>query len=466
VAFQSLLVERRKLLHERIGNVIEELFASRLDDHLVEIAHHHVRGGNANKATHFLMLAAQQLIWISIDEAIVYVNQGLSLLEHIADETVRARREAALRVALGFALSRRDPASREVEAAYLRARELCAKLDDDNLLCTALAGLRLCYNFRAELDRALELGTEMLKVAERAGDSSMICGAHSHLSQTLYFRGEFHLALEHIESAAPLMNQFIAEPNLTFLGDVEGRGLLIRCLLGYPEQAEPSALPALFLNQSQSALFRELFTSQIYYFLRDSVRVALHAERGIQAARDFGWHQAVGFITAMSGWSLAASGKTAEGVAEIRRALEIIHASGARVKTLPIIALAECYLLANEPDEAFEVLADALEHARRTGERFCEAELHRLTGEVLTRRGSTHYPEAEAAFRAGIEVARRQDARWFELRATTSLARLLAKQGQRAEARAMLADIYSWFTEGFDTADLKDAKALLDQLSG
>ncbi len=331
VAYQSLLVERRKLMHERIGNVIEELFAKRLDDHLAEIAHHHVRGGNADKATHFLMLAAQQAIWISaVDESIAYVKQGLSLLEHIADEKVRARREAALRVALGFALSRRDPASREVEAAYLRARELCAKLDDDNLLCTALAGLRLCYNFKAELDRALELGTEMLEVAERARDSSMICGAHSHLSQTLYFRGEFHPALEHIESAAPLMSQFIAEPNLTFLGDVEGRGLLIRCLLGYPEQAEPSALPALFLNQSQSALFRELFTSQIYYFLRDSVRVALHAERGIQAARDFGWHQAVGFITAMSGiyghWVEALHGKTLQtGVAEIRRALEQVE---------------------------------------------------------------------------------------------------------------------------------------------
>jgi len=111
------------------------------------------------------------------------------------------------------------------------------------------------------------------------------------------------------------------------------------------------------------------------------------------------------------------------------------------------------------------MLSGALEHARRTGERFMEAELHRLKGEVLARRGPMHYPDAETAYRTAIEVARHQQARWFELRATTSLARLLRDEGQREEARAMLAEIYNWFTEGFDTADLKDAKALLEELS-
>src|SRR6266481_2973041 len=168
VAYNSVLIERRKLLHDRIGNAIEILFAGRFDDHLNELAHHYVRAGNADKATQFLMLAAQQAIWISaLDEPIAYVKQGLLLVENVADEASRDQREAALRATLAFALSRRNPASREVEAAYLRVRELCAKLDDDTLLCSALAGLRLCYNFRAELDRALELGTEMLKVAER-----------------------------------------------------------------------------------------------------------------------------------------------------------------------------------------------------------------------------------------------------------------------------------------------------------
>ncbi len=464
VAYNSVLIERRKLLHDRIGNAIEILFAGRLDDHLNELAHHYVRAGNADKATQFLMLAAQQAIWISaLDEPIAYAKQGLLLVENVADEATRDQREAALRATLGFALSRRDPASREVEAAYLRVRELCAKLDDDTLLCSALAGLRLCYNFRAELDRALELGTEMLKVAERTGDPALIYGAHSHISQTLYFRGEFQLALEHVEKAVGQRDGLTRQRSLTFLGDFEGRRLLVLCLLGYPKQAEPPPPGLAFRNQPQSAFFRELFTTQIYYLLRDSVRVARHAERGEQLARDYGGHQGLGYIAAVNGWSLAASGSVAEGVAEIRRGLEIIDASGARVKTLPLTALAECYLIGGKPDEAFEVLSDALEHTRRTGERFFEAELHRLSGEVLALRGSMHYTEAETAFRAAIEVARHQQARWFELRGTVSLARLLRDNNRRDEARAMLAD---WFTEGFDTVDLKDAKSLLDELAG
>jgi predicted ATPase len=273
VAYQSLLVERRKRLHERIGNAIEVIFAGRLDDHLTELAHHYVRSGNADKATHSLMLAAQQAIWISAhDEALANVNLGLSLLENIADETIRARREADLEATLGYGVSRREPASAAAEAAYLRVRELCARLDDDNLLCSALGGLRLYYNFRAELDRALELATEMLKVAERARSSAMVCSAHNHLAQTLYFRGQLLAAQEHVEEAAPLMNQFLAYPNFTFLGDLEGRRLLILCLLGYPKQASPSAQPALAVSNTQTAFFRELFTTQIYYLLRDPRR--------------------------------------------------------------------------------------------------------------------------------------------------------------------------------------------------
>ena len=163
---------------------------------------------------------------------------------------------------------------------------------------------------------------------------------------------------------------------------------------------------------------------------------------------------------------MAMSGNPSEGIGEIRHGIEMLDSVGARVRTVPLAMLAECHLIAREIGEGLQVLAAALAHVEETGEAVFASELNRLRGELLLMRQPSETADAEAAFRTAIEVSRGQAAKWWELRATTSLARLLAKQGRRTEARAMLADIYGWFTEGFDTTDLKDAKALLDQLGG
>jgi predicted ATPase len=144
----------------------------------------------------------------------------------------------------------------------------------------------------------------------------------------------------------------------------------------------------------------------------------------------------------------------------------VVDLAGAKLRTVQNVLLVECHLRHGDLEEGLAVASEALAHAHSTGERYCASELNRLNGELLLRLGPSRQSAAESAFRTAIEVARAQQARWWELRATVSLARLLRDTGRRDEGRAMLAEIYGWFTEGFDTPDLKDAKALLDELNG
>jgi len=159
-------------------------------------------------------------------------------------------------------------------------------------------------------------------------------------------------------------------------------------------------------------------------------------------------------------------GDDAKGLEEITRGRAMTAEAGNRIRTVQDAQLIECHLRRGEIEAGLMEVADALAHAQRTGERAFASELNRLKGELLLTQGTLSHAEAESSFRTAIEIARAQQARWWELRATVSLARLLDKQGNPEEARAMLADIYNWFTEGFDTADLIDAKALLDELRG
>ncbi|MGO9697392.1 MAG: hypothetical protein ACLPYO_27450 [Mycobacterium sp.] len=164
------------------------------------------------------------------------------------------------------------------------------------------------------------------------------------------------------------------------------------------------------------------------------------------------------------GWAIAESGDPARGIAEIGRASETLDAAGARLRAARDTAPAQCHLQLGQIEEGLELASAALAYIEESEERVLAAELNRLKGELLARDGA-HGEEAEAAFGTAIAIAQHQRAKSWELRATISLARWLAAQGRRDEARATLAEIYNWFTEGFDTADLKDAKALLDELA-
>jgi predicted ATPase len=254
----------------------------------------------------------------------------------------------------------------------------------------------------------------------------------------------------------------------------------VRCLsvaavslwdIGYPDQALKRGNEALALAQGLchplSLAFAEVVVSQLHQYRREARTAQETEESAIAFSAEHGLTDWLAFATSLRGWAMAEQGHSVEGIAQLREGLAASHATGAEVNVPYFLCLlAEACTETGRLDDGLSALREPLAAADEHENRAYEAEMHRLKGELLLEQDEANATEAERCFRAAVEVARRQSAKSLELRATMSLARLLAKQGRRDEARTMLAEIYGWFTEGFDTADLKDAKALLDELAG
>jgi class 3 adenylate cyclase/tetratricopeptide (TPR) repeat protein len=474
VAYNSVLQERRRALHERIGAAIESLYADSLDDYVEQLAHHYRRSNDAAKAIDYVARAADMaLTRNAVSEAITDYKEALELLDRVADPAERQRREAALQVALGGAMSFLGPAAPGVESVYERARELCERVGDREGFFAALSGLRIYFGFRADLNRALELSEELLKVA-RDDEPQRQASAHANAAQTLFFMGEFGAAREHLDEVrgvpASVLVDSVAQERWQrlMLSEPQLRLVLIMALLGFPDQALAQSAEALaFARQTQIPLsmgLGELICAQYFYYVRNAQKVHEHSEASSRIAIQNGFGQLSGYAGSFVGWAQALAGDFAQGISQIRRSILQLERVGARILSLQDLLLIECLLRQGDVEEALSSAAAAITHAATSGERYVLAELNRLKGELLLIKGGRE--SAEVHFRTAIEVARAQEARWWEIRATLSLARLLRDTNRRDEARATLAEIYGWFTEGFDTADLKDAKALLDELAG
>jgi predicted ATPase len=254
----------------------------------------------------------------------------------------------------------------------------------------------------------------------------------------------------------------------------------VRCLsetantlwhLGYPDQALQRSNEALALAQGLSHPFSLTEPEWTIGFLRQCRREACEGQEIAESSIAFSAEQ--GFIepwlawaTSLRGWAIAKQGRHEEGIAQIEEGLALSCGTGTGIaRPYYMCQLAEAYMEAGRLDDGMSVLKEALAGADQREERQSEAEIYRLKGELLLKQNNSNAAEAQSCFERAIDIARKQSAKSWELRATISLARLLASQGRRGDARALLTDIYAWFTEGFDTADLKDAKALLDQLA-
>jgi predicted ATPase len=365
----------------------------------------------------------------------------------------------------------------EVERAYIRMRELCEQLGDPAELSPTLFGLWLLYLVRGELRKAYELAEELLHRAESTHDLGLLIYAHFALGVTSFWRGELPLAREHLEMAISLYDP---ERHRSLIFRYGGANAGVICLsyaawtlwqLGYPDEALKRGNEALALAQGLSHPFSlawaDFSAGLLGHYRREARAAQEDAKRLIVLSGEHGFTHWWASASGVLGWAMAEQGRHEEGIAQIQQCLATSRAIGEKV-FLPqyLCWLARAYIETGRFEGARGALTEALAAADQHENRFHEkAETYRLKGELFLRQDDPNIAEAQRCFERAIEIARKQNAKSWELRATMSLVRLLAKQGRRDEARMMLADIYNWFTEGFDTADLKDAKALLDQLS-
>ena len=475
VAYKSVLIERRKLLHERIAQGIEALFASRLEDHYNELAHHYSRSRNTRRALDYLRQAGEQAAHRSANaEEIEYFTAALELLEALPDTLERAEQELVLHLDMGPSLqSTKGYAAPEVERLYTHALELCRQVGETPRLFPTLIGLQAVYLIRGELQTALELGERCLNLARQAQDIALLLTAHHALTCTRVYLGDLIAAHDDAQRVIALY-----DPNkhhrLVYL--YGGDDPAVCCLshdawalwsLGYPEQAMQNVRKALALARKLShplslALALTFAASLQQFGERRVERAQTEALLALASEQGFAIYLAAGSL--LQAQASFEQGQGKEGIDRIRHALAAIDATGTGIMLQPSF-LAAALGRKGRFDEALRTINELFPIIERSGQRYFEAEVHRLKGELLLAQDASNAAQAEDSFRTAIEISRKQNAKSWELRATTSLARLLAKQGKRDEAGAMLAEIYGWFTEGFDTADLKDAKALLEELS-
>jgi predicted ATPase len=361
-----------------------------------------------------------------------------------------------------------------VEHAYARARELCAQLGDTPQLFPVLRGLMLYYLNRGDVQTATQLGEQVLRLAQAQPDPAPLLLAHYGLGSVLFWRGEPAAAQTHHTQALalydPQAHRALAVRYGLDLG-VGPHNYLAWELwqLGFPDQALQHSQAARTLAQEVAhpySLAQALVVAATVHQWRHEV-LAAHdqAAAAMTLAMEQGFAERLARGTVLHGWALAMQGQSEAGLAEMRQGLAAERATGSTVFQPYFLGLlAEAYGASGHPDAGLTALAEALAVTDTTEARVFAAELSRLKGAFLLQQAVPDTAQAEACFQQALDVARQQQAKSWELRAATSLARLWQSQDKRQEASALLAPVYHWFTEGFDTADLQEAKALLDQL--
>ena len=481
VAYNSLLQEHRKMLHERIGGSIEAQFPNQLNDWVTTLAHHYRQSDNVGKAVEYLGRAGQQaLLRSSYSDALGKLNAAIDLLQKLPSNTDGLYRELALQSQLVQALiGVKGWAASDTELAYDRVCHLAELASDPYQLVSGLWGLSVVKLVRAELRGARESAEKLVElVAAVAGvegkrDPALFVQAYLALGPILTWLGDVIEARRYLEQVNAVYESRRHGSIASLFGGVDPRvfclGYLLWTLwhLGYPDQAQELSNEALALAQElshpHSQAFALTFAAYLHQCRGDVEKTRKDVATLISISAEQGLPNYLAWGTILRGWTLAESGYRQEGITQMRQGLVALRATGERVSSAYHLTLiAEQYSKAHKFEQTSQSLEESSALVELKGIRLYEVEVHRLRGELLL---FSDTQEANRCFGKAIEVSRRQGTRSLELRATASLARLLAAEGRRDEARTKLAEIYNWFTEGFDTADLKDAKALLDELS-
>jgi predicted ATPase len=474
-AYQSLLRSRRQELHGRIAAALEARFPDAAEGEPELLAHHLAEAGQAERAITHLQRAARRALARSADlEAAEHLRAALRQLDRVGGTERREMLEFELQAALGRALSTvRGFAAPETDRAFARAAELGRRLPVGLRLFPVLWGRFVALHIAGQLLAGHRTAREFVRLARRSGDTGHRLTAERILGDSAWGFGRLASARRHLERALalydPAAHRALA---LDYAYDqrVVVRDLLTGALfmLGYPEQAEAQARQA--MAEVEALCHRASLAHVLGHacFLDQLRGDAVGVLRNAAAVRRLAEEQAIPFwsgrAAVLEGWAAGREGSPEAGAVAILRALDTLLSIGVRLfRPYHLALLADVEGRAGLHDAASARLSEALRAAEETGERWYEPELHRLRGELALRQGHDASP-AEPAFRAALGLARRQGARTWELRAAMSVGRLWADRGERRRAHDLLAPVYGWFTEGFDTADLREARALLGAL--
>ena len=476
-AYESLLKSTRQQYHQRIAQVLEEQFPETAEAQPELLAHHYTEAGLTEKAVSYWHKAGQSAVQRSAHvEAIAHLRQGLALLQTLPETVERTQREVDLLIALGASLiATKGQADPEVQQTYTHARQLCQYLDNPHQLSPILRGLWNYHNVRAEYQMAHALGEQLLTLAQQVQDPGMLIAAHRALGTTLFWMGAVATAHTHFAQGITLYDLQQHRASAFLYGEDAGVICHIYAAwalwyFGYPDQGLTRSHEAVTLAQQSghpiSLSFVLSFAAVFHQFRREVCFTQERAAAAIRLSQEQGFAQWMAIGSILRGWALAHQGQAKEGIEQLHQDLIAYRATGAEVARPHFLALlAEAHGITGEPEAGLTALTEALTLVDTTGGRWCEPELYRLKGELLLQQNSDNQAEAETCFHEAIAIAQNQQGKSLELRAAMSLSRLWCQQGKRQEAHDLLAPIYGWFTEGFDTADLQDAKALLDELA-
>jgi predicted ATPase len=471
-AYNSLLRSKRQQYHQQIARVLEQRFPDLGAVQPELLAHHFTAAGLPQPAIHYWQQAGERAIARSANlEAIEHFRQGLAALARLPHTPERSQQELTLHISLGVPLlMTRGYASAEVAQTYQHARELCRGLGDTPQLFSALFGLWVFHLVRAELPLALELAQELMKAAQGLSQISFRLEAHQALGVTQFYRGELATAQTHLDEVITQYDPQQHQLHASFGGADLGVTCLCHAALalwlrGYPAQAVQRSEQAIALAQQSphpfSLAFALCLTGWLHQYGGQKSLVQERAAAAMTLSREQGFALSAAFGAVLHGWTKL------DELEPLQQGLATYQATGAELgRSQFLTLLAAGYLHTGQVNEALTAMP-------RTEERFFEAELHRLKGEGLLKaegggiKDKDRERKAEECFCQALEVARRQGAKSLELRAALSLVRLW-RSGQSpdklAEAYDLLSGIYDWFTEGFDTADLQEARQLLTEV--
>ena len=456
-AYETLLRSSRQRLHARIAAVLEKRFPETASATPELVAHHYTAGGLASMAIPYWLKAGQHALQRStLAEAIAHLSRGLKLIPSITDENLRVEFELGLQATLGLALTAaKGYAAPEVEKAYTRARELCNLVGEAPQLFPVLYGLFIFHWTRGQLQTARQDAEEMLSIGESLNDNSLIMIGHSALGSVDWHMGQNREAVDHLLKADRLYDEKVHAPLAIVYG--QDYGVFTLCYLAFGLWSLGRHSPALKAGEGAVILARRikhpfslcaaLALHAPTRIIRGEPEIALEmADECIKVAGEQGFAHWLAKATVYRGWARAKLGELADGLEEIHRGIAAWRAVGADVALAwHFSLLAEILTAASIPEDALRTTEEAFRWIATNGEHQWHSPIHDRRGDAF--RAVNQSLRADEEYKAAISIARKQNAKWWELRATIGLARLWRDQGKRNEARELLAPVYGWFTE-------------------